>query len=83
MIQVGTDKVSNKSSWPCTKLGKNTIILSYIVSVRRKKKNGLYGQAGTPIPEKLWLTWANVQRGCTLHMGEEKRGPHTHREFDV
>ena len=41
-----------------------------------RKKSDLYGQAGTPIFEELWLM-CNADAHCTL--GREGECPHKHR----
>ena len=50
--------VNCESPWPCTELGKNTVLLrSYIVGwgQKKEKKIDLYGGSGIPIFEELWL----------------------------
>ena len=66
IIQVNTYKVSSKSPWTPTELGKKAILRSYISSLKRKKtKTCLYGWTGTPIFGELWLTY-NADTLCTL-----------------
>ena len=55
-------------------LGKNSDLLrGYIDSIRKGEKVDLYGPAGTPIFEELWLM-SNADAPSTLASGREGRG---------
>ena len=55
-------------------LGKNSDLLrGYIDSIRKGEKVDLYGPAGTPIFEELWLM-SNADAPGTLASGREGRG---------